>query len=47
MKSIIDNRGEGHEILLIIITCCSFITFRRIDRLERYKDKLKGRFKPY
>ncbi|MGX9290861.1 hypothetical protein ACSLGF_06480 [Bacillus sp. A015] len=47
MKSIFDNRGEDHEILLIIIACCSLITFRRIARLERYKNKLKGQFKPY
>lgn len=47
MKSIFDNRGEDHEILLIIIACCSLITFRKIARLERYKNKLKGQFKPY
>ncbi|MEH7650254.1 hypothetical protein [Bacillus safensis] len=47
MKSVVDNRGEGHEILLIIITCCSLITFRKVARLEKYKNKLKGQFIPY
>lgn len=47
MKSVFDNRGEDHEILLIIITCCSLITFKRIARLEKYKNKLKSQFIPY
>lgn len=47
LKRIIDNRGEVHEILLIVITCCSLITLRKCDKLERYKEKLKGQFIPY
>lgn len=47
MKTIIDNRGEDHEIMLIIITICSLITFKKIKKLERYKIKLKGTFKPF
>ncbi len=47
MKKVIDNRGETHEILLIIVTLCSLITWRKFARLEKYKDKLKGQFIPY
>ncbi|RAP23638.1 hypothetical protein C2W59_02484 [Bacillus pumilus] len=47
VKSVIDNRGETHEILLILVTCCSLITCRRFARLEKYKNKLKGQFIPY
>ncbi|WP_170270493.1 hypothetical protein [Heliorestis acidaminivorans] len=47
MKKIIDNRGEEHEWMLIIATICSFVTFRKISKLEQYKNKLKGTFKPY
>ncbi len=47
MKSVIDNRGEEHEILLIIVTFCSLITCRKFVRLEKYKNKLKGQFIPY
>ncbi|GAA0453412.1 hypothetical protein [Alkalibacillus silvisoli] len=44
---IIDNRGEQHELMLIIATICSLLTFKRIKKLERYKNKLKGSFTPY
>lgn len=47
MKSVVDNRGEEHEILLILVTCCSLITRRRFARLEKYKNKLIGQFIPY
>ncbi|MCR6096239.1 hypothetical protein HXA31_07465 [Salipaludibacillus agaradhaerens] len=47
MKNIIDNRGEEHEWMLIIATICSFITLKKITKLERYKKKLKGSFTPY
>ncbi len=47
MKNVVDNIGEVHEILLILITCCSLITFRRVARLEKYKNKLKSQFIPY
>jgi hypothetical protein len=47
LKSIIDNRGEEHEWMLIMATICSFITFKKIIKLERYKKKLKGSFTPY
>ncbi|UTR15780.1 hypothetical protein MM221_04145 [Salipaludibacillus sp. LMS25] len=47
MKNIIDNRGEEHEWMLITVTICSFITFKKIKKLERYKNKLKGTFTPY
>ncbi|NPC93603.1 hypothetical protein HOO54_15500 [Bacillus sp. WMMC1349] len=47
MKKIIDNRGEEHEWKLILATICSFITFKKIPKLERYKNKLKGTFTPY
>ncbi|ADC52329.1 hypothetical protein BpOF4_21669 (plasmid) [Alkalihalophilus pseudofirmus OF4] len=46
-SNIIDNRGEEHEVMLIISVICSFITFKKIARLERYKNKLKGTFTPY
>ncbi|KMK76793.1 hypothetical protein AB990_07735 [Alkalihalobacillus pseudalcaliphilus] len=44
---IIDNRGEAHEWLLIIVALCSLVTFKKISKLEKYKEKLKGQFKPY
>ncbi|WP_404428194.1 hypothetical protein [Sutcliffiella horikoshii] len=46
-QNIIDNRGEEHELLLIVITICSIITFKRIKKLEQYRNKLQGSFKPY
>ncbi|WP_413376303.1 hypothetical protein [Alkalihalobacillus sp. 1P02AB] len=45
--NIIDNRGESHEWLLVIVVICSFLTFKRICKLEQYKNKLHGKFKPY
>lgn len=47
MNWIIDNSGEDHEWLLIIIAFCSLITFNRIAKLERFKNKLYVEFKPY
>ncbi|MDX8044784.1 hypothetical protein SH601_02195 [Gracilibacillus sp. S3-1-1] len=47
MYKIIDNRGEEHELMLIVVTICSLLTFRKIKRLERYRKKLKGTFTPY
>ncbi|MFD1416948.1 hypothetical protein [Oceanobacillus jeddahense] len=47
MIKIIDNRGEDHEIMLIIVSICSLVTFRKIKKLEKYKKKLKGSFTPY
>ncbi|AIF42914.1 hypothetical protein [Virgibacillus sp. SK37] len=47
MKGIIDNRGEEHELLLIIVTICSLITLKKIKRLERYKKKLEGTYKHF
>ncbi|SFL70605.1 hypothetical protein SAMN04487943_103200 [Gracilibacillus orientalis] len=47
MKKIIDNRGEEHELMLIIATICSCLTFKKIGKLERYKNILKGTFTPY
>ena len=44
---IIDNRGEDHEWMLIIVVICSLLTFRKIKKLERYKRKLQGTFRPY
>lgn len=45
--NIIDNRGEEHELMLIIVTICSLISFRKIKKLERYRKKLEGTFTPY
>ncbi|MGN8645256.1 hypothetical protein ACTNEO_04065 [Gracilibacillus sp. HCP3S3_G5_1] len=47
MNKIVDNRGEEHEWKLIIVTICSLITCRKINKLERYKNRLKGTFTPY
>jgi hypothetical protein len=48
VKSIIlNNRGEEHEWLLIFVTITSFLTFRKIPRLEAFQKKLRGTFKPY
>ncbi|WP_162833708.1 hypothetical protein [Gracilibacillus boraciitolerans] len=47
MPNIIGNRWEDHELMLIIVTICSLITFRKIKKLERYKNKLKGTYTPY
>ncbi len=38
---------EAHESLLIIIAICSVLTFKKIKRLEKYKSKLMGQYKPY
>jgi hypothetical protein len=46
-SAIIDNRGEEHEWLLIFVTITSFLTFRKIPRLEAFHKKLRGTFKPY
>lgn len=46
-QNIIDNRGEEHELMLLVTTICSFITVKKIKKLEQYKNKLKGSFKPY
>ncbi|MBM0066305.1 hypothetical protein [Alkalicoccobacillus gibsonii] len=35
-----DNREE-YEHLLLFITICSFLTFKKMKKLERYKKKLK------
>ncbi|WP_262985632.1 hypothetical protein [Virgibacillus halodenitrificans] len=43
----IDNRGEEHEWLLILVTICSYLTLKKIKKLEGYRKKLKGNFKPY
>lgn len=45
--NIIDNRGETHEWLLILFMLLSLITFKKIKKIERYKNKLKGTFTPY
>ncbi|WP_276327415.1 hypothetical protein [Salipaludibacillus agaradhaerens] len=37
MKSITDNRGEEHELILILTSTFSLITFRKIKQLECYK----------
>lgn len=47
MKNIIDNRGEEHELILIFVTICSLISFKKIKKLENYRKKLKGTFTPY
>ncbi|WP_187370994.1 hypothetical protein [Gracilibacillus massiliensis] len=47
MIKIIDNQGEEHEWMLIIVAICSYLTFRKISKLERYKNKLSGTFQPY
>ncbi|GAB2535657.1 hypothetical protein [Gracilibacillus alcaliphilus] len=47
MFSIIDNRGEEHELMLILVTICSFLTFRKMEKLERYRKKLKDSYTPY
>ncbi|ADU32206.1 hypothetical protein [Evansella cellulosilytica] len=47
IHNIIDNRGEEHELMLIITTISSIMTFKRIKKLEQYRKKLKGSFKPY
>ncbi|GAA0323331.1 hypothetical protein ACFQ4Z_16355 [Oceanobacillus oncorhynchi subsp. oncorhynchi] len=44
---IIDNRGETHEWTLIAVALLSLITFKKIKKVERYKNKLKGTFIPY
>lgn len=44
-KGIIDNEREGHEWLLIMVTICSLLTFKKFKKLERYKKKLKEDFK--
>ena len=46
-QKIIDNRGEEHELMLLVTTICSIITFKKIKKLEQYRKKLKGSFKPY
>ncbi|WP_017186615.1 hypothetical protein [Alkalibacillus haloalkaliphilus] len=45
--NIIGNRGEEHEWMLVVVVVCSFLTFRRFNKLERYKEQLKGSFTPY
>ncbi|MBC5637948.1 hypothetical protein H8S33_14220 [Ornithinibacillus sp. BX22] len=45
MERIIDNNREAHEWLLIAVTICSLLTFKKIRRLERYKKKLERNFK--
>ncbi|RCW63909.1 hypothetical protein [Saliterribacillus persicus] len=45
--NVIDNRGEEHELMLIISTLLSIITFKKIKRLENYRKKLKNSFTPY
>ncbi|QKS72708.1 hypothetical protein FLK61_39530 [Paenalkalicoccus suaedae] len=45
--NIIDNRGEAHEWMLVITAILSVITIRKITKLERYKKRLAGTFKPY
>ncbi len=47
MRTIIDNRGEEHEWLLIVLTICSFFTLKKVKRLEQYKKKVISTFKPY
>ncbi|MED4018721.1 hypothetical protein [Sutcliffiella cohnii] len=41
---IIDNEREGHEWLLVLVVVASFLTFRKINKLEKYKSKLYGKF---
>jgi len=45
-RRIIDNKGEEHELMLIIATICSVITFKKIKKLERYRKKLQNSFTP-
>ncbi|WP_368901937.1 hypothetical protein [Oceanobacillus oncorhynchi] len=47
LMKVIDNRGETHEWTLIAVALLSLITFKKIKKVERYKNKLKGTFIPY
>lgn len=39
--SILNNNREEYEHLLLLVTICSFLTLKKIKKLERYKKKLK------
>lgn len=47
MLKIIGNKWEDHELMLMITTICSLLTFKKIKKLEHYKNKLKNTYTPF
>ncbi|WP_192869560.1 hypothetical protein [Lentibacillus sediminis] len=45
MEKIISDQQEGKEWLLIMVAVLSLATFKKIKRLELYKEKLQRNFK--
>lgn len=45
VHNILDNERESKEWLLVLVVVASFLTFKKINKLEKYKSKLYGEFK--